>query len=104
MQTMRFAVEISVVVDGKRNLLGSIPIEFDLRDLGLPKRLSQRQRQVFDLVAAGRLNKEIAAQLFITERTVKFHVSDLMRRLGAGSRLELVTKHNRQIYRGGQDT
>jgi len=101
---MRFAVEISIVVDGKRNLLGSIPIEFDLRDQGLPKRLSGRQQQVLDLVTVGKSNKEIAAQLFITERTVKFHVSDLMRRLGACSRLELVAKRNRQIYRGGQET
>jgi DNA-binding NarL/FixJ family response regulator len=92
---MRFAVEISVVVDGKRNLIGSIPIEFEFRDTRPRKPLSQRQQQVFDLVAAGKSNKEIASQLFITERTVKFHLSDMMRRLGVVSRFALIAESKR---------
>jgi DNA-binding NarL/FixJ family response regulator len=74
-RAMRFAVEISIVVDGKRNRLASIPIEFQLLDLRPQKELSKRQQEVFDLVVAGKSNKEIAAHLFIAERTVKFHIT-----------------------------
>jgi DNA-binding NarL/FixJ family response regulator len=98
---MRFAVEISVVVDGKRHLLGAVPIEFYLRDLKSRKALSRRHQEVLDLVAAGKMNKEIAEHLNITERTVKYHVSLLMGRFGADSRLALVAAYNKQIRSGG---
>jgi DNA-binding NarL/FixJ family response regulator len=52
----------------------------------------------------GKSNKEIAAQLFIAERTVKFHVSDLMRRHGVSSRIALIAARQKQICNGGQDT
>ncbi len=52
--------------------------------------LSPRETEVLELVAAGLLNKEIAVELGISERTVKFHVSGLMNKLGAGNRTEAV--------------
>lgn len=45
--------------------------------------LSSRERAVFDAVAAGRLNKQIAAQLGVAERTVKAHRASVMDKLGA---------------------
>jgi DNA-binding NarL/FixJ family response regulator len=53
--------------------------------------LTERERQVLVLLAQGRLNKEIAAALDISERTVKFHVSAILSKLGAGNRTEAVT-------------
>ena len=53
--------------------------------------LSAREQQVLDLMSRGLQNKEIAGQLFITERTVKFHVSSILGKLGAGNRTEAVT-------------
>lgn len=53
--------------------------------------LTPRERQTLHLLGRGLQNKEIAAQLGIRERTVKFHLSALMRKLGAGNRTELVT-------------
>lgn len=50
---------------------------------------SPRQREVLDLVLAGKPNKEIAAELHIAERTVKFHVSNLLRIFGASTRIGL---------------
>lgn len=49
-----------------------------------------REQEVLQLVADGKTNKEIAATLSITERTVKFHVGALMGKLGAGNRTEAV--------------
>ena len=57
---------------------------------GAPGGLTPREREVLELLAKGLQNKEIAAVLHIGERTAKFHVSALMRKLGAGNRTEAV--------------
>jgi DNA-binding NarL/FixJ family response regulator len=48
-----------------------------------------REKEVLELLTGGRSNKEIAAELFIAERTVKAHVCRLMRKSGVRNRLEL---------------
>lgn len=50
--------------------------------------LSPRQREVLRLLSQGLQNKEIAAALGIGERTAKFHVEAVLRRLGATNRTE----------------
>ncbi len=52
--------------------------------------LTAREVQVLRLMARGRANKEIALELVISERTVKFHVSSILSKLGAGNRTESV--------------
>jgi len=52
--------------------------------------LTGREVEVLRLLAQGRANKEIAASLVISERTVKFHVSAILGKLGAGNRTEAV--------------
>lgn len=49
---------------------------------------TSREKEVLQLLTGGRSNKEIAAELFIEERTVKAHVSKLMRKSGVRNRLE----------------
>ena len=52
--------------------------------------LTRRERQVFEQVVAGRLNKQIAAELGIVEKTIKVHRARVMRKMNAGSIVELV--------------
>ena len=52
--------------------------------------LTQREREVFALVVAGRLNKQIAGDLGVTERTVKSHRANIMDKLEVHSALDLV--------------
>jgi FixJ family two-component response regulator len=68
------------------------------RDQALRERyetLSERERQVFALVATGLLNKQIADRAAITEATVKLHRSQVMKKMEAGSLPELVRMADR---------
>jgi DNA-binding NarL/FixJ family response regulator len=55
-----------------------------------PDALTPREQHVLTLLAQGLQNKEIALELTITERTVKFYVSSILSKLGAGNRTEAV--------------
>lgn len=57
-----------------------------------PEALTEREAEVLRLLAQGRQNKEIADTLAISERTVKFHVSGILAKLGAGNRTEAVAR------------
>jgi len=85
-----------------RDLLDAVhrAVEKDTRNLGTEARsrslharvktLTPRERQVFALVVTGMLNKQIAAQLGVVEKTVKVHRARVMDKMRAGSFAELV--------------
>lgn len=52
--------------------------------------VTAREREVFALVTAGLLNKQIAAHLGVAEKTVKVHRARVMEKMGAGSLADLV--------------
>ena len=54
--------------------------------------LSQRERQVAELLLQGQSNKQIALQLSIAQRTVEFHLQNCYAKLQVGSRVELILK------------
>lgn len=50
--------------------------------------ITARERDVLALLAEGRTNADIARTLFVTEKTVEGHVSNLLRKMGAANRVE----------------
>jgi FixJ family two-component response regulator len=52
--------------------------------------LTERERQVLEKIVAGRLNKQIAAELGTVEKTIKFHRANLMRKMGVRVVADLV--------------
>jgi LuxR family transcriptional regulator, maltose regulon positive regulatory protein len=58
---------------------------------GLIEPLTARERQVLALLAAGRSNRLIAAELYVTLDTVKKHVGRILDKLGAANRTEAAT-------------
>ena len=52
--------------------------------------LTERERQVLEQIVAGRLNKQIAAELGTAEKTIKFHRGNLMRKMGVRVVADLV--------------
>jgi DNA-binding CsgD family transcriptional regulator len=57
--------------------------------------LTNREREIAQLIAQGQSNLEIAANLDITERTVKAHLSSIYEKTKTGSRLNLALLVNR---------
>ncbi len=57
-----------------------------------PDSLSSREIELLGLVAAGHSNKAIAEQLSISENTVKYHMKNILQKLGAKNRTEAVTQ------------
>lgn len=53
-----------------------------------PFNLSPREYEVLSIIVEGRMNREIAERLFISERTVGVHVRNILGKLGVGSRIE----------------
>lgn len=54
--------------------------------------LTKREREVLSLIADGRINNEIAEQLFISERTVEAHRANIMKKMEARNTAELIRK------------
>ena len=58
--------------------------------------LSSREIQVLELVAAGRSNTEVAAEIFVSDTTVKSHLAHIFSKLGVNSRTAAVSAARRQ--------
>jgi len=61
-----------------------------------PEALTPRELQVLGMLADGLVNKQIAAQLAISDHTVKFHVAQILAKLRAASRTEAVARAMRR--------
>jgi DNA-binding CsgD family transcriptional regulator len=63
--------------------------------------ISQREREVAELVVAGHTYREIGSRLYISAKTVEHHVSRMRHRLGAGTRSELLARLRAELADGG---
>ncbi|MFB4165415.1 LuxR C-terminal-related transcriptional regulator [Alteribacillus sp. JSM 102045] len=59
-------------------------------DRGHRTLLTKREREVFELLVQDKTTREIAAQLFISEKTVRNHISNTMQKLGVKGRSQAV--------------
>ncbi len=72
---------------------------------GVTADLTAREHQVLGLVAAGRRNTEIAAELYLSEKTVKTHINHIFTKLGVADRVQAVLYYRASIDPdAGQDT
>ncbi len=73
------------------------------QDIGGANQLTDRELEVLDKVGDGMANRDIAQVLFISENTVKYHLRNILQKLGAKNRTEAVTYAISQgIIRKGQ--
>ena len=63
--------------------------ETPVEDAGL-RSLTAREREILKLIAQGKSNQDISSELFISEHTVKTHISNLFRKLGMTDRVQAV--------------
>lgn len=78
--------------DRERDLLALLLPHFDLayRRVGMASRLSEREREILALVAAGRTNREIAEALYLSPLTVRTHLEHAFAKLGVRTRTAAV--------------
>jgi DNA-binding NarL/FixJ family response regulator len=68
---------------------------FEPGDEPAPHGLSEREREVLELIATGATNGEIASRLYLSPHTVKEHTSSVYRKLGVRNRAEAVQRAQR---------
>jgi DNA-binding NarL/FixJ family response regulator len=74
-----------------------------LRDRGQGDSLTEREREVLELLRQGHSNKVIARRLRITEGTVKTHVTHILHRVGAADRTQAALWAERHLRRPRTD-
>jgi DNA-binding NarL/FixJ family response regulator len=93
----KLAAEHADIARTAARQMGAEPLLAEIRALGLTaaprhgesnESLTAREREVLALVADGRSNRQIAGQLYISDKTVSVHVSNILAKLGVRSRTE----------------
>ena len=59
--------------------------------------LTERERQILELIAEGSSNKEIGQQLFLTEKTVKHYVTNILQKLHVRNRVQAALPAQQKI-------
>jgi DNA-binding CsgD family transcriptional regulator len=102
-RTAEAAEQATLARDAAR-AMGAEPLLDEIRRLGTapapsaeggPQQLTAREREVLELLSDGRSNRQIAAKLYISEKTVSVHVSNILAKLGVASRTEAAAEARR---------
>src|SRR5437870_127474 len=80
--TIRQVFEHSVFVAGNRTLAARLPRAVE------PSGLTRREIEILQLVSEGYSNAQVAQMLWVTEQTVKFHLSNIYRKIDVANRTE----------------
>jgi DNA-binding NarL/FixJ family response regulator len=103
--------EAEVILDGVRTVAaGRAPVDpavasqlmSDIRERSPAEELTEREREVLELVRQGHPNKSIARRLEISERTVKAHVTRIFQRIGVGDRTQAALWAERHLPARGR--
>ncbi|MET7283582.1 response regulator transcription factor [Kribbella sp. NPDC005582] len=79
------------------------PAQPDARWAGLLAQLSEREREILVWMARGLSNRDLASKLFVSETTVKTHVSSVLSKLGLSSRVQaVVVAYEAGVVRPGE--
>ena len=79
------------------------PAQPDARWSGLLSQLSEREREILVWMARGLSNRDLASKLFVSETTVKTHVSSVLSKLGLSSRVQaVVVAYEAGVVRPGE--
>jgi len=91
--SVQFSTALEAVRSGLQVVHPSFlrPKQRSVAEANSAEELTDREKQVLAMMADGLGNKEIAARLGISTHTVKFHISSILGKLGAGSRTEAVS-------------
>lgn len=94
-------MELERQVDGGTAI--STPAQPDARWAGLLSHLSEREREILVWMARGLSNRDLATKLFVSETTVKTHVSSVLSKLGLSSRVQaVVVAYEAGVVRPGE--
>lgn len=76
----------------KEDQLNSDVIQLAIQQLKNSYSLSNREHDVFRLIVEGLSNKEISERLFISEHTVKNHITNILHKFGVSDRVQVISK------------
>lgn len=94
-----FLIPFITLICGLGILLGTTKQQDDFES-NYQKRLTQREKEVIDLIIQGKKNKEIAEELFIDISTVKSHVNKIYKKTGVKNRKGFLEISKTVLYKG----
>ena len=90
--SMEEAIEYALSEDGSSTIATRTPEHTSSATARTPPALTRREQEVAKLVAQGLTNRHIAEELFVSERTVDHHVSNILKKLNLSSREQVASR------------